>query len=369
MKKINVFIVDDSALIRKILTQLLATDPAIRCIGAAADPIFALQKMAKQWPDVIVLDIEMPRMDGITFLKKIMEERPTPVVMCSSLTEAGATTTMQALSAGAVDIISKPKIDVQGFFIEESSMLLDAIKSASKANLKRLATTSSSIKKIQKPPETSIPSSNPPIKKAPHVPRNTARLIAIGTSTGGTQALESILKVLPSDCPGIVIVQHMPEKFTYAFAQRLDSLCELKVKEAEQGDKIQPGLALIAPGSHHMVVKRMGNQYQVQIRDGPLVSRHRPSVDVLFKSVRKSAANNAMGIIMTGMGSDGAAGLLEMYQAGAYTIAQDEKSCIVYGMPKEAVNRGAVVKTVALQNIADEIINFPKININKVNRL
>jgi len=363
MKKINVFIVDDSALIRQVLTQLLATDPLIHCIGTAVDPIFALQKMAKQWPDVIILDIEMPRMDGITFLKKIMAERPTPVVMCSTLTETGATTTMQALSAGAVDIISKPKIGVKGFFLEESSMVLDAIKSAAKANLKRLMNRPSCVKKIAHIPDKSITNTN----RITHIPSNTTRLIAIGTSTGGTQALETILKVLPTHCPGIVIVQHMPEKFTYAFAQRLDAICELKVKEAEQGDRIEPGLALIAPGSHHMVVKRHGNHYQVHIKEGPLVSRHRPSVDVLFKSVRKAAANNAMGIIMTGMGSDGANGLLEMYKAGAYTIAQDEKTCIVYGMPKEAVNRDAVVKTVALQDISGEIINFSKINLNRVN--
>lgn len=347
MTGIKVMVVDDSAVVRQVVTNLLERDPGLRVVAAVADPILAMARMQQQWPDVIVLDIEMPRMDGITFLKKIMAERPTPVVICSTLAEAGAETSMAALAAGAVSIITKPKLGLKQFLEDASDDLVTAVKAAARANLKVLQAPAKHSADV-------ILSSTP--DKAVAMIRTTDRVVALGTSTGGTQALEVVLTALPKVTPGIVIVQHMPEKFTAAFAQRLNGLCQIEVKEAENNDRVINSRALIAPGGKHMLLKRNGAQYHVEVVDGPLVNRHRPSVDVLFRSVAKCAGANALGVIMTGMGDDGAAGLLEMRNAGARTVAQDEASCVVYGMPKEAVKRGAAEKSIPLGAIAREIM-------------
>jgi two-component system, chemotaxis family, protein-glutamate methylesterase/glutaminase len=353
MKKIKVLLVDDSAVVRQVLTELLKDDPQIEVIGAASDPIFALEKMQKEWPDVIVLDVEMPRMDGITFLRKIMAEHPTPVVICSTLTEKGAETTMQAMSAGAVDIITKPKVGLKGFLNEAIAEITRAVKGAAQANVKRLAGHVAPLPVVK--PKLNADAILAPASGSHAMAETTDRVIAIGTSTGGTQALELVLTALPRVCPGIVIVQHMPEKFTAAFAARLNGLCQIEVREAQNGDRVIPGRALIAPGGRHLLLRRSGAQYIAEVVDGPVVNRHRPSVDVLFRSVAKSAGKNATGIIMTGMGDDGAAGLLEMKNAGAYTVAQDEASCVVFGMPKEAIKRDAAQKIMPLDQIASVI--------------
>ncbi len=355
MPSIKVLIVDDSAVVRQVLTGLLSSAAGIEVMHAAADPLLAMQRMKQQWPDVILLDVEMPRMDGITFLRKIMAERPTPVVICSTLTEKGARTTMEAMAAGAVAIVTKPRIGLKTFLSEAAEELIATVKAAARANVKRLAM------RAEAPSQPLVPVSKhtADVILPPGAPRamaqTTERVVAIGTSTGGTQALEQVLTALPRVCPGIVIVQHMPEKFTAAFASRLDKLCQIEVKEAENNDRVMPGRALIAPGGRHMLLRRSGAQYHVEVVDGPLVNRHRPSVDVLFRSVAKSAGANAQGIIMTGMGDDGAAGLLEMRHAGARTVAQDEDSCVVFGMPKEAIKRGGVDKIVSLGVIWREI--------------
>ena len=345
-------VVDDSALVRQLLTALLEADPGIKVIGAVADPILAMARMQSIWPDVIVLDIEMPRMDGITFLRKLMIERPTPVVICSTLTEKGARTTMEALAAGAVSIITKPKIGVKQFLVDSCDDLVTAVKVAAQVNIKRLSASGASASQASKRTADVIQPS--PGDRA--MVKTTERVIAMGTSTGGTRALEAVLTTLPRVSPAIVIVQHMPANFTAAFAARLDSLCQIEVREAQNDDRVIQGRALVAPGGKHMLLKRSGAQYHVAVVDGPLVNRHRPSVDVLFRSVAKFAGANALGVIMTGMGDDGAAGMLEMRKAGAHTIAQDEESCVVFGMPKEAIRRGAVEKTVPLSAIGREIL-------------
>jgi two-component system chemotaxis response regulator CheB len=350
MKPIKVMIVDDSAVVRQVLSSVLDADPAIQVIGTAADPLFAQDKMQRDWPDVIVLDVEMPRMDGITFLKKLMAERPTPVVICSTLTEKGAATTMQALAAGAVSIVTKPQASLSKFLINASDDLVNAVKAAARANVRRLIKD----KPLAVPAKLSADAVLPAGQSA--MSRTTERIIAIGTSTGGTQALEYILTALPRVCPGIVIVQHMPERFTAAFAERLNGLCELEVLEARHGDRVMPGRALIAPGGRHMLLKRSGAQYLVEVVDGPPVSRHKPSVDVLFRSTARAAGANATGIIMTGMGDDGARGLREMHEAGARTLGQDEASCVVYGMPKEAMKIGAVDRELPLAHIPAAIL-------------
>jgi two-component system chemotaxis response regulator CheB len=353
MKKIRVLIVDDSAVIRQVVTQLLAADPGIEVIGSAADPLIAIERMKKEWPDVMVMDVEMPRMDGITFLRKIMAERPTPVIICSTLTEKGAQTTIEAMSAGAVAIITKPKLGVKQFLNDASSDLVAAVKSAAAVNPRRLA---------PRPAPKAVPGKNTADVILPaatrHIGKTTERVVVIGTSTGGTQALEYVLSALPEVVPGIVIVQHMPEKFTEAFAQRLNGICPMEVKEAANNDRVLPGRALIAPGGRHMLLKLSGARYHVEVTDGPLVNRHRPSVDVLFRSAAQSAGANALGIIMTGMGDDGARGLKEMYEAGARTIAQDEESCVVFGMPKEAIKHGGVQTIVSLDEIPELIIRY-----------
>ncbi len=352
MNKIKVLIVDDSAVVRQVLAQSLAEDPAIEVMGVAADPVFAQDKMRKQWPDVIVLDVEMPRMDGITFLKKIMAERPTPVVICSTLTEKGAATTLQAMAAGAVSIVTKPQANLKQFLKDASDDLTSAVKAAARANLKRLVPPGVPVTPTPKLSADAIL----PAGGSPAMARTTERIVALGTSTGGTQALEAVLTTLPRVCPGIVVVQHMPERFTAAFAERLDRLCELEVREARHGDRVLPGRVLIAPGGRHMLLKRSGAQYQVDVIDGPPVSRHRPSVDVLFRSVARAAGSNALGIIMTGMGDDGARGLKELREAGGRTLGQDEDSCVVYGMPKEAMKLGAVEQEIGLNQIAAAIL-------------
>ncbi|HEY8096389.1 MAG TPA: chemotaxis response regulator protein-glutamate methylesterase [Methylobacter sp.] len=349
---IKVLIVDDSAVVRQVLTGLLDGVSGIKVIGAAPDPIFAMKKMESEWPDVIVLDIEMPRMDGVTFLKKLMSEHPTPVVICSTLTEKGAEVTMQAMSAGAVDIITKPKINLRNFLQESKATIIDVIKAAAQSRPRAIKSAGPS------PVAASTNSLFGTGSPKPMV-QTTDRVIVIGTSTGGTQALEYLFTQLPRTAPPIVVVQHMPEHFTAAFAKRLDGICQVTVKEAAHKDRALPGVVLIAPGGKHMLLQRSGAQYQVEVKDGPLVSRHRPSVDVLFRSSAQSAGANAVGIILTGMGDDGAHGMKEMHDAGALTIAQDEASCVVYGMPKEAVKLGAVDGILPLSAIPQLIMQAP----------
>ena len=353
MNKIKVLIVDDSAVVRQVLQGILEWDPSIQVIGVASDPIFAMEKMGKQWPDVIVLDVEMPRMDGITFLKKIMAERPTPVVICSTLTGRGAATTVQAMEAGAVTIVTKPKIGLKQFLSDSAADLINAVKEASQVRVSRLKPAPALPQKVA--PKLTADAIMP-AAGVHAMAQTTERIVAIGTSTGGTQALEAVLTALPRVCPGIVIVQHMPEKFTASFAARLDSLCEIEVREAKNNDRVIPGLALIAPGGRHMLLKRSGAYYHVEVVDGPVVNRHRPSVDVLFRSVAKYAGKNATGIIMTGMGDDGAHGLKEMHDAGAPTVAQDEETCVVFGMPKEAIKLGGVDRIMPLDRIPAAIL-------------
>lgn len=348
MSPIRVMVVDDSATVRQVLSIALAQEPDIEVIATASDPLFAMEKMARQWPDVIVLDIEMPRMDGITFLRKLMAEHPTPVVICSTLTERGAGTTLQALAAGAVSVVAKPTVGLKQFLDSASAEIADAVRVAARARVWRLAPTS-----LRQPGHHPTPM---PAAGSPALVTTTDRVIALGASTGGTQALEAVLTALPRVCPGIVVVQHMPEKFTAAFAARLDSLCMIEVREARDGERVIPGLALVAPGGRHMRLLRSGAQYRVEVLQGPPVNRHCPSVDVLFHSVARSAGRNALGVIMTGMGDDGARGLKELRDAGGTTLAQDEASCVVYGMPKEAVKLGAAERSVALSALAAEIV-------------
>jgi two-component system chemotaxis response regulator CheB len=359
-KTIKVLIVDDSAVVRQVMAQILGESPDIEVIGMASDPIYARQKMQAQWPDVITLDVEMPRMDGITFLRQLMSERPTPVVVCSSLTGAGTETAMQALEAGAATIITKPQLNVHDFLHDAANDIVSAVRAAAAANLRNLRplTSASPSAEASRGLTAAAPVQKPPLQRTA-MAQTTERLVAIGTSTGGTIALEQVLSALPRVSPGIVIVQHMPAQFTEQFASRLNGLCEIEVQEAKDGQRVLPGLALIAPGGRHMQLTRSGAYYHVEIKDAPPVNRHRPSVDVLFKSVARHAGANAMGIIMTGMGDDGARGLKEMFDAGAYTLAQDEASSVVYGMPKEAVKLGAAVRSLPLNEIAAAIQQGP----------
>jgi len=358
-QRIKVMIVDDSAVVRQVISQALMADAGIEVIGTAADPIFALQKMNAQWPDVLVIDIEMPRMDGITFLKKVMAERPTPVVVCSSLAEKGAQASFEALSAGAVSIITKPKVGLKNFLEDASSDIVQAVRSAARANMRAVRTTTAPATFSGFWPKLTADVMLSSANNAALV-KTTEQVVAIGTSTGGTQALEIVLSKLPATALGIVVVQHMPEKFTAMFAERLNNLCQIEVREAKNGDRVMPGRALIAPGGRHMMLKRNGAQYVVEVVDGPLVNRHKPSVDVLFRSVAKFAGANALGIIMTGMGDDGARGMKEMHATGARTIAQDEASCVVFGMPKEAIKLGGVDQVIALEQIPQAIVSFGK---------
>lgn len=349
-KKIRVLIVDDSAVVRQTLAEILTSDPRIEVIATAADPYIAADRIRAEVPDVITLDVEMPRMDGITFLQKIMSQHPIPVVMCSSLTEERSETALKALEYGAVEIILKPRLGIKQFLEESKVLICDAVKAASQA---RLMPIRSSLRKVA-PKLTADAVLEKPDSRA--MIRTTDKVVAVGASTGGTEALRMLLEGMPLDSPGIVIVQHMPENFTRSFAARLNTLCRISVKEAEHNDTVIPGRALIAPGNRHMLLKRSGARYYVELKDGPLVSRHRPSVDVLFRSAARYAGKNAVGVIMTGMGDDGAKGLLEMKEAGASTIAQNEETCIVFGMPKEAIKLGAAGKTLPLESIASAII-------------
>jgi two-component system chemotaxis response regulator CheB len=348
--KIKVLIVDDSAVVRQTLEEVLSSDPQIEVMATAADPYYAAEKMKHELPDVITLDVEMPRMDGITFLQKIMSQHPVPVVMCSSLTGSRSETALKALEYGAVEIITKPRMGAKKFLEESRIIICDTVKAASVARKKRIA-----VKKLTASPKLTAdavlakPKSNAMIQ-------TTEKIIVIGASTGGTEALRSFLEVLPHDTPGIVIVQHMPENFTSAFAKRLDGICQVTVKEASDNDTVIRGQALIAPGNKHTLLKRSGARYYVEVKDGPLVSRHRPSVDVVFRSAARYGGKNVVGVIMTGMGDDGARGMSEMKDAGAYNIAQDEASCIVFGMPQEAIKKGGVNKVMGLDKIAMEVL-------------
>lgn len=401
---IKVLIIDDSALIRQTITEVLADDKNIKVIGSAPDPIIGVRKIQEERPDVIILDIEMARMDGLTFLRKMNETiDPIPCVICSSLATKGSPEALKAIEYGAAAIVTKPLIRTRQFFQESKIMLLDAIKSANacQGKIKQLIPSpvhlrktiqprnhlqGSDIEELETLPEAEDSSLSKTAEKQltrgiqPKLSADvilekpnpnlapidtTDTVVVIGASTGGTEALKDFLVMLPEDCPGIVIVQHMPEFFTTSFAERLNGLCRISVREAENGDLVQRGQALIAPGNHHLLLKREGKDYYVEVKDGPLVSRHRPSVDVLFRSAARYVGKNAIGIIMTGMGDDGAHGMKEMHDAGAYNIAQDEASCIVYGMPGEAVKAGAVDKIVPLKEIAATMLNASKLKAYK----
>lgn len=353
-RRIKVLIVDDSAVVRQTLKDILSSDPEIEVVGAAADPFLAADKINADRPDVITLDVEMPRMDGITFLRKLMAQYPIPVVMCSSLTEKGAETTFKAMQYGAVEIINKPRLGASSFLKESSVLICDAVKAAAQARVRKLSFERTEIE----PKLTADAILSKGKMSVPEAIKTTERVVVIGASTGGTEALRYYLEAMPHDAPGTVIVQHMPEHFTKAFARRLDEGCRMTVKEAADGDSVIPGRALIAPGNRHMLLKRSGARYYVEIKDGPLVSRHRPSVDVLFRSAARYAGKNAIGLIMTGMGDDGARGMKEMKDAGAYNFAQDEASCVVFGMPKEAIRYGGVDQTLSLEHIPSAVMKL-----------
>jgi len=353
--KIKVLIVDDSAVVRQALEQILSSDPRIEIMGTAADPYIAAEKIRHEVPDVITLDVEMPRMDGVTFLHKIMTQHPIPVVICSSLTGTGSETAIKALENGAVDIITKPRMGAKQFLEESKVRIVDAVKAAAVANLKKIK-----FKKMPARPLGVAPKLTADAVIAPGTSKamaqTTEKIVVVGASTGGTEALREFLMAMPLDAPGIVIVQHMPENFTAAFANRLNGLCRVTVKEAENGDSVIRGRALIAPGNRHTLLKRSGARYYVEVKDGPLVCRHRPSVDVLFRSAARYAGKNAVGVIMTGMGDDGSKGMKEMKDAGALNIAQDEATSVVFGMPKEAIKIGAVDKVLPLDTIYSAVI-------------
>jgi two-component system, chemotaxis family, protein-glutamate methylesterase/glutaminase len=346
--RVHVLIVDDSAVVRQTLSEVLSSDPEIEVIATAGDPFVAAERIRERIPDVITLDIEMPRMDGLTFLQKIMTQHPIPVVICSSLAEEGAQSTLRALEYGAVEIIAKPRLGSKQFLEDSRITLCLAVKAAAAAQLRTFRPG-----RVVEPKLTA----DAILSGATHaMAETTEKVVAIGASTGGTEALKIVLESFPPDAPGIVIVQHMPEMFTKAFANRLDGLCNITVKEAETNDTVLRGRALIAPGNHHMLLKRSGARYYVEIKEGPLVCRHRPSVDVLFRSAARYAGQNAVGVILTGMGDDGARGMLEMKQAGATTIAQNEATCVVFGMPNEAIKREAVDKILPLEAVTGAIL-------------
>jgi two-component system chemotaxis response regulator CheB len=339
---VSVLIVDDSSMVRRVLTRELARQPDIRVVGAAPDPFVARDMIVQLKPDVITLDIEMPRMDGLTFLRKVMKYHPMPVIVVSSLAAKGRDMAIACLEAGAIDVVAKPN---ESYSIGDvAGRLADLIRGAKRARLR--------VPSAATPSPRAIPTPSAALAETTH------KVIALGASTGGTEALRVVLESLPRNSPGIVITQHMPEGFTASFAQRLNDLCDIEVKEAADGDWVVPGRALLAPGNRHLKLDRDGARYVARVVDGPRVSRHRPSVDVLFESVARIAGKNALGAIMTGMGGDGAAGLLAMRQAGAVTVAQDEASCVVYGMPKEAVRLGAVQVVCPLDEIARHILAY-----------
>jgi two-component system chemotaxis response regulator CheB len=348
---LHVLVVDDSAVVRQALSAILGQARGLR-VTTAADPLIAADKMKRDRPDVIVLDLEMPRMDGLTFLRKLMAEDPIPVVVCSGLAQEGTEAAMHAMDEGAVEIITKPKLGVREFLQESAVLLVDVVRAAAKARLGRRRKAPPAAAPPQKLTADAVLAA-----RGRHaLTLTTDKIVAVGASTGGTEALREFLEAMPPDAPGIVIVQHMPEFFTKAFADRLDGLCRIEVKEAVSGDRVAAGRALIAPGNRHTLLQRSGAHYMLEVRDGPLVSRHRPSVDVLFRSAAQAAGPNAVGVILTGMGDDGAAGLLEMKRAGAATLAQDEASCVVFGMPKEAIEAGAVDEVVSLERMASAVL-------------
>ncbi|MCW3061920.1 MAG: cheB [Capsulimonas sp.] len=343
-KKIRALIVDDSAAMRQLLSHILSSDPEIEIVGTASDPFIAREKIVSLSPDVITLDVEMPRMDGLTFLEKLMRGRPTPVVMVSSLTQAGCDVTLRALELGAIDYFAKPTFDTLNGVSDGADLIIEKVKAAARARV--------------------LPKTAParPLAAAPSALSGAAayqltnRIIAIGASTGGTEAIREVLSQLPANSPGIVMVLHMPPGFTASYAKRLDSLCNIRVKEAENGDRVLPGHALLAPGSFHMSLLKSGAEYSVRVAEGPPVNRHRPSVDVLFDSCAALAGRNVNAAILTGMGDDGARGLRRMRDAGAYTVAQDEATCVVFGMPKEAIAQGGVQDVLPLQCIAERLL-------------
>jgi two-component system chemotaxis response regulator CheB len=351
-KKIRVLIVDDSALVRQTLAEIVSADPELEVMGTAADPFIAAERIKDAVPDVITLDVEMPRMDGLSFLRRIMSQHPIPVVICSGLAERGSETALKALEHGAVDIITKPRLGTRQFLEESRLRICDALKAASQARLKPIPAEGRVIPpKLTADAVLARPKPNATLM-------TTEKVVVVGASTGGTEALRIFLEAMPADGPGIVIVQHMPETFTAAFARRLDGLCRITVKEAESNDSVLRGRALIAPGNRHLLLQRSGARYYVEIKDGPLVCRHRPSVDVLFRSAARYAAKNVVGVIMTGMGDDGARGMLELKEAGGATIAQDEATSVVFGMPSEAIKRGGVDRVMPLHAIAGEILRM-----------
>ena len=351
-RKIRVLIVDDSAVVRQTISGILSEEKDIEVIGTASDPFYGAEKIAKEIPDVIILDLEMPRMDGLTFLHKIMTQHPIPVIICSSLADKGSDSMFKALSCGAVEVITKPKMGTKEFLEESRIRITDAVRAAASSRIKKIVPAASIEVNTKYTADVVIPAAKKPV-----LTETTEKVIAVGASTGGTEALKDFLINLPLDIAGLIIVQHMPENFTRAFADRLDQICGISVKEAKNGDTVLRGQALIAPGNRHILLKRAGAQYYVELKDGPLVTRHRPSVDVLFRSTAYYAGKNAIGVIMTGMGDDGAKGMKEMKDAGAYTIAQDEESCVVFGMPREAIRLEAVHKVVPLSKIPGEVCN------------
>jgi two-component system chemotaxis response regulator CheB len=353
MSKIRVLIVDDSAVVRQSLTTILESSGVVEVMATASDPFIAAKKISKEVPDVITLDVDMPRMDGLTFLKRIMTQHPIPVIIISSLTQEGSAEALRAMDYGAIEIIPKPNLVTREFFEEARIQIIDAVKAASMARLTRRKINPASISIPEKHSADAII----PNKQFSHHLPSTDKVIAVGASTGGTEAIKTLLEGFSTDSPGIVVVQHMPEVFTRAYANRLNGILPQYIKEAENGDKLTRGTVLIAPGSSHMLLKRRGSEYSVEIKGGPLVNRHRPSVDVLFRSVARSAGKNAVGVLLTGMGDDGAAGLLEMRESGAKTITQDEATCVVFGMPKEAIKLGAAEKVLPLNRIAAEALS------------
>jgi len=356
-RKIGVLIIDDSAVVRQVLAEIISADPELEVIGTAADPFIAAERMKAVIPDVITLDVEMPRMDGVTFLQRIMSQHPIPVVICSSLTGQGSETALKALESGAVEIIEKPRVGTRQFLEESRLLICNALKAASQARLKRVPFNFSPVHpKLTADAVVAKPKPDAMI-------RTTENVVVVGASTGGTEALRIFLEAFPGDSPGIVIVQHMPEHFTTAFARRLDRLCRINVKEAENNDSVIPGRALIAPGNSHILLKRSGARYYVEVKAGPLVCRHRPSVDVLFRSAARYAGKNAVGVIMTGMGDDGAKGMLELKEAGARTIAQDEATSIVFGMPSEAIRLGGVDQVQPLHGISAAVMKICKMEV------
>lgn len=347
MKKITVLIVDDSALVRKLLTEVINSQRDMEAIGAAPDPLVAREMIRSLNPDVLTLDVEMPKMDGLDFLGRLMRLRPMPVVMVSSLTEKGSEVTFQALELGAVDFVAKPKIDIASGLQQYGDQIAQKIRIAATARIKEY---------VQRPAVTASASADAVLPTIKNRIASTEKLIIVGSSTGGTEAIKDFLIHLPPDCPGILIAQHMPEAFTKSFANRLNSLCRITVAEAQGGERILPGHAFVAPGHSHLMLKRSGANYVTELNHGELVSRHRPSVDVLFRSAANYAGRNAIGVILTGMGKDGAAGMLEMHQMGSYNLAQDEASCVVFGMPKEAIAAGGVDEVVPLKDMARKVL-------------